>query len=411
MSAKSVLPSNRILIGLAVLALLAVGAIWLREWRGAALPGYRIEPRPLVQTIVAAGRVIGVSRVQVGSEITGVVIERRVEEGVEVAAGDVLVVLRADELAARVREAEAALAQLERSLRPRSEVTLRESEARLAQARRETERRRDLFERDLLARESIEQAAEVETLAHAAVERARLEAEAFAAGGSEETLLRERLAAAQAALDKTVIRSEVAGIVLARNAEPGDLVQPGRVLFEIERRGATEILVPFDEKNLAVLEVGQQATAVADAFPSQPFGAEIAFISPRIDPQRGSVDVRLRVSPVPDFIRQDMTVSVNVETGRRERALVVPNDALLDVTGDRAHVLAIREGRVQRNPVTLGLRGLALTEVTDGIEAGERVLGAGAAIPDGERVRVVEQPLPISATRRAAGEDALHATQ
>src|SRR5690606_31870946 len=237
--------------------------------------------------------VIAESRVQIGSEMTGVVTERRVEEGDEVEPGDVLVVLRADDLAARVREAEAALAQLERSARPRSEVALREAEARLAQAIRETERRRNLSERNLLAREAIEQAEEAETLARAAVERARLEAEAFAAGGSEEALLRERLAAAQAELEKTVVRSEVAGVVLTRNVEPGDLVQPGRGLFEIARSGDTEILVPFDEENLAVLELGQHATCVADAFPSQAFDAEIIFISPRIDPQRGSVDVRL----------------------------------------------------------------------------------------------------------------------
>src|SRR5690606_26561639 len=121
--------SNRLLIGLAALAVLAAGFMLLREWRGPAVPGYRVEAQPLVQTVVAAGRVIGVSRVQVGSEITGVVVERRVEEGDEVVPGDVLVVLRADDLAARVREAEAALAQLERSARPRSEVALREAEA------------------------------------------------------------------------------------------------------------------------------------------------------------------------------------------------------------------------------------------------------------------------------------------
>lgn len=189
-------------------------------------------------------------------------------EGDEVAPGDVL---RADDLAARAREAEAALEQLGRSTRPASEVALREAEVRRAQASRETARRRNLFERSLIAREALEQAEEAETLARAAAERERLEAQALAPGGSEEMLLRERLAAAQAELERTVVRSEVAGIVLSRNVEPGDLVQPGRQLFEIERRGATEILVPFDEENLAVLDLGQHATCVADAFPAQLF--------------------------------------------------------------------------------------------------------------------------------------------
>lgn len=390
------LKSKRLLLGLAAVVLLSVCVLLFREWRGPAVAGYRVEARPLVQTVVATGRVIGESRVQVGSEITGVVLERRVEEGDEVAPGDVLLVLRADDVAARVREAEAALTQLESDTRPRAEVALREAEARRVQAGREAARRRELLERNLVAREALEQAEEAETVARAAAERARLEAQGLAAGGSEEALVSERLAAARAELERTVVRSEVAGTVLTRDVEPGDLVQPGRGLLEIARSGFTEILVPFDEENLAVLELGQRATCVADAFPAQPFAAQIVFISPRIDPQRGSVDVRLRVDPVPHFLRQDMTVSVNVETARRERALVVPNDTLIDAAGERAFVLAERGGRAERVAVTLGLRGLELTELLGGIEAGERVLAAGGEVAAGQRVRVVEQALPGS---------------
>lgn len=393
------LKSKRLLLGLAAFVLLSVGVLLFREWRGPAVPGYRVEARPLVQTVVATGRVIGESRVQVGSEITGVVLERRVEEGDEVSPGDVLLVLRADDVAARVREAEAALTQLESDTRPRAQVALREAEARRAQAGREAARRRELLEQNLIAREALEQADEAETVARAAAERARLEAQALAPGGSEEALVRERLAAARAELERTVVRSEVAGTVLTRDVEPGDLVQPGRGLLEIARSGATEILVPFDEENLAVLELGQRATCVADAFPAQPFGAQIVFISPRIDPQRGSVDVRLRVDPVPHVLRQDMTVSVNVETARRERALVVPNDTLIDVASERAFVLAERGGHVERVAVMLGLRGLELTELLGGIEAGERVLAAGGEVAAGQRVRVVEQALPGSMAR------------
>lgn len=398
---------RRYVIWLVAIIVLAAGVALFGSWRAPAVAAYRVEARALVQTVVAAGRVIGVSRAQVGSEITGVVVERRVEEGDRVAPGDVLVVLRADDLAARVREAEAALAQLERSSRPQSEVALREAEAQLAQAVRESERRRDLFDRNLIAREAVERADEAVTVARAAVERARLEAEALAPGGSDEALLRERLAAARAELEKTFVRSEVAGVVLSRNVEPGDLVQPGRVLFEIQRSGETEILVSFDERNLSLLALGQRARCVADAYPSKPFDAEIVFISPRIDPRRGSVDVRLRVSQVPDFLLQDMTVSVNVETGRRDRALAVPNDALIDVSGDRAFVLAARDGRAQRVAVSLGLRGLAMTEVTAGIEAGEHVLAASAGVVDGQRVRVVEEPLPS----RQAHDDELSASE
>lgn len=386
-------PRGLSLLVFLLIAALAAGVVVWRQWQGPAVPAWELTYRPLVQQVVATGRVITPSRVQIGSEVTAVVRERRVQEGDRVAPGDVLIVLRADDIAARVREAEAALAQLVESARPQAGVALSQAERRHAQAARELERRRELFQRGLIARETIELAEQGEIDARADLEAARLRAAALAPGGPEEAVLRERLASARADLAKTTIRSAVEGTVLVRAVEPGDLVQPGRVLLEIATRGATEIEVPVDEKNLAALEVGQRARCIADAFPARPFDAVLDFIAPVVDPQRGTVDVRFRVDDPPHFLRQDMTVSVNVVTGRRERALVVPNDALVGVSGDRAAVLAVRGGVVRRVPVRLGLRGMAVTEIVaaDGaaLGAGDWVLTDVAAVAEGDRVRPV----------------------
>ena len=391
-------------------ALVPAGLVvaWLAlQWaRGPVFEAYPVEARPLVQTVVATGRVVAVSRAQVGSPVTGVVLERRVKEGDVVQPGDVLAVLRADDLEAAVREAEAALAQLQQSTRPQAQAALREAEARLAQASREAARRRDLFQRQLIAREGLEQAVQAETIARTAAEQARLAARSLAEGNPNENAARARLATARAQLAKTTIRAEAAGTVLTRNAEPGDLVQPGRILFEIARSGATEVLVPLDEKNLEVLALGQPAMCIADAYPSRPFPAQVGFIAPSVDPQRGSVDIRLTVSPVPDFLRQDMTVSVNVETGRRDSALVVPNDALGEVDGNRARLWVVADGRATRREVALGLRGLALTEVTRGLAPGDWVLAdPNAALEEGSRARVREAALPAGSADPATRKE------
>src|SRR5690606_38551325 len=140
---------------LALVAWMALGKL-----RGPVLDAYEVAEAPLVQTVVATGRVVTVSRAQVGSPVTGVVLERRVREGDRVQPGDVLAVLRADDLQAAAEEAAAALAQLQRSARPQAQAAAREAEARLAQASREAQRRRELFERQLVAREALEQAVE-----------------------------------------------------------------------------------------------------------------------------------------------------------------------------------------------------------------------------------------------------------
>ena len=377
-----------------LLLILAAGFAVFRWWQGPLLSGYSINSMPLVQTVVATGRVVTVSRTQVGSEITGVVLKRLVQEGDRVTRGDLLLVLRSDELTAQVRQAEAALNELMSSTRPQASVDLANAQVQLAQASRELQRRRILAKDSVISKEELEQSEKAESLARNNVESARLKALALAPGKAEEIVLRERLVALQAQLAKTQVSSEVTGIVLTRNVEPGDLVQPSMTLFTIALDGNTEIRVPLDERNLPRLALQQNASVIADAYPDRPFPAQINFIAPSIDPERGTVEVRLTVDPVPDFLRQDMTVSVNIETDQRAHTRVIPNDALGNVQGNKAIVLLLRDGKIHRQTVTLGLRGLAMSEVVSGLQDGEQVLAdAVSPLKDGTRARLTLQKI------------------
>lgn len=383
-----------VLLLLVPLLLLALPA-W-RHWQGPLLPGYRIEARPLVQRVVASGEVSSQSLAQVGSEITGVVARRAVREGDAVRAGDLLLALRDDEQQARLREAEAALRQLQDSDRPQAAAALREAQSALNQAERELARRETLQARGLLAVEALEQARQARIRAREALNRARLDAAALAAGANQEQLLRQRLEAARAALAKTRIHAQHDGIVQTRSVEPGDLVQPGRVLLEIARTDSREILLPLDEKNLAPLALGQHARVIADAYPERALQARVAFIAPAVDPARGTLDVHLELLEPADFLRQGMTVSVEIRTAERERALVLPHDALRQRDGERARVLVLDAGRVAEREVRLGLRGSALSEVLDGLQDGAQVLAVDAE--PGRRARLQPLALPAAGT-------------
>ena len=345
-----------------------------------------------MQRVVASGEVSSQSLARIGSELTGVVRARHVREGDRVKPGDPLLELDDSEQQARLREAEAALRQLIDSERPQAQATLRETESLLARAARERERREALFDRQLLSAEVRDQARHAEAVARAARARARLNVSTLVEGGTAEQQLRQRLEQARSALAKTRIVAQVEGTVQTRNVEPGDLVRPGDTLLEIARHDSQEILLPLDEKNLAPLELGQRAQVVADAFPARVLAARVGYLAPAVDPARGTLDVHLDLDQPADFLRQGMTVSVSIETARRERALVIANDALQAVAGNRAEVLRVQDGKVEMVAVTLGLRGTALSEVLDGLAAGDTVL-AGAAEP-GRRVRPQVQPLP-----------------
>ena len=221
-----------------ILLVLLVSFAIYRWWQGPLLPSYEVVSSPLIQTVVASGRVEKVSRTQIGSEITGVVLERLVQEGDRVSRGDVLLVLKSDEISAQVRQAEAELKELATTRRPQAEFDLANAKVQLEQAQREAVRRRNT-ELGILSAEEREKSIEAEKLARNNLESARLKVASLAPDKVEETKLREQLAALQAQLAKTKIRAEVSGIILTRNVEPGDLVQPRQTLFTIALEGAT----------------------------------------------------------------------------------------------------------------------------------------------------------------------------
>ena len=248
----------RLVRWLVLLLVLAVIGGWaLMGWRGPLLPAYRVVSAPLQQNVVATGRVAAVSSAKVGSEVVGVVRDVYVEEGDVVAAGQVLVQLRDDDPLARVREGRAALEHLAVARRPQAEARLRQAQARLEQAQREAQRRKVLLAANAIPRESKEQADQALATAQADAEQVRLEVQSLQEGQTEEIILRQRLLAAEAALQKTTLRAGSNGAVVRRQVEPGDLVQPGAVLLEVARAGEIEIIVPVDERNLNVLALDQ----------------------------------------------------------------------------------------------------------------------------------------------------------
>lgn len=383
------------LIAVVLVLLLLAGLGW-RYWQGPLLSGYLVESRPLIQRVVASGVVDSQSLVTIGSEITGTVTRRFVREGDIVRTGDPLLELRDDEPRAKLREAEAALKQLIEHERPQAEASLRDAENQLAQATRERQRRETLHASGAVTQESLEQARQHERNAQENLNRARLTRDALAKGASQEQQFQQRLQAARAAVARTRLQAPVDGIVQSRHAEPGDLVQPSKVLFEIARTNSQEIVLPLDEKSLAPVAIGQKARIIADAYPEKLLNAEVSFIAPAVDPTRGTVDVHLNLTDTADFLRQGMTVSVDIRTATRDHALVVPHDALHQHTAQRAKVFVLVQGEVQERDVTLGLRGSAASEVLTGLQKGDAVLIG--SVSSGQRGRLNALPFPDRVT-------------
>ncbi|MEF8698417.1 MAG: efflux RND transporter periplasmic adaptor subunit [Candidatus Accumulibacter sp. UW20] len=422
------MPRRPLLISVLLITLAVVLFGW---WMTHAprVPALSVRLAPLVRTLQFSARVATFSRVDVGSTVTGRVLRVMVDEGDQVGRGDPLVRLETDELQAALaqaqaseRAAEARLAGLRSTGRRAAAAAVAQADAVLAAAQADLERTQALVSRGFLSAARLDDARRVAAVARAQQAVARAQRAANDEQGSEiveaqaQTLLaRSATAAAQARLEQAVLTAPAAARVLARLVEPGQIVQPGRSLLTLALAGPLQLVAQVDERYLEQLAVGQPASVLADAFPSQRFTARVLSIAPLIDAQRGAIEVKFSLPQAPPaFLREDMTLSVEVETARREAALVLPVDALRgDQAAANAIVLVERDGRVEERAVRIGLRTLAAAEVVDGLRAGEVVLrpAAASALKAGSRVRarIIDDGLAAStssALRNLPHEDA-----
>lgn len=338
---------------LLALALAGLAAFSLRAPRADALV---MQPGPLVRTLQFSARVATLSRVDVGSTLTGRVAQVLVREGAQVRAGEVLIRLETDELNAALAQAVAAERQ--------ADATLQAAQATLQRGRQ-------------LVAQGFYSAAQLD-------EAQRAVDVAVAQRGSA----RAAVAASRARLTQAVLVAPADARVLSRQVEPGQIVQPGKALLSLALTGPTQLVAQVDERFLDQLQTGQQATVVADAFAGQRFAAKILSIAPVVDAQRGAIEVKFTLlQEPPAFLREDMTLSVEVETGRREQALALPLTVLRQAQGDTANVLVAVDGVAQERQLRLGLRTLAAVEVLDGLRAGDAVL-TGSERKAGQRVSV-----------------------
>ena len=375
---------------------------------GTPVEVHEVAYRDLVQTVVASGRVTTPQRVSIGTVITEKVTRIPVDEGRTVRRGDTLVELDDRDERVAIVQAEAAIAQAEAKLRQLAEVglpsarqALIQAEANRQLAQRQFARNRDLKSQGFISESALDDARRNLDVAESQLDAARVQVATNSASGADFRLAqaaleqaRAGLAAAEARLDQTIIRAPADGVLIGRNVEPGDVVQPGKELMVLAPAGETQIVVQIDEKHLSSLALGQKALASADAYPAQRFAAELFYINPGIDALRGAVEVKLRVREPPAYLRQDMTVSVDIEIAGRSHVLVAPADTVSDVGSARPWVLAVRDRRAQKQYVVLGLRGNGSVEIREGANAGDQLIPATASVPPGRRVRITDAPAP-----------------
>jgi RND family efflux transporter MFP subunit len=207
---------------------------------------------------------------------------------------------------------------------------------------------------------------------------------------------KSRINAQKVRLDGLVLRAPLDGMVLRRDGEVGEIVGPTDVLFWVGPPAPMQVVAEINEEEITRIAVGQKAFLRSEAFSTQALRATVSQITPKGDPTRKTFRVYLLL-PRDTPLRIGMTVEVNIIYREKTAAIVVPNESVI---GNAVQVVS--NGKVQRVPVTVGIRGSRNVEIIGNVSKDTTVLSpARADLADGTRVRVANVSVPAKPTPEA----------
>ncbi|MCW7538258.1 efflux RND transporter periplasmic adaptor subunit [Aquabacterium sp. A7-Y] len=433
-----------VLVGVLGLAAAAAG-FW--GWKGGrdAADSYRsapVERGSLQASVSAAGTVTAVSQVQVGSQVSGQILEVLADFNSEVRKGQLIARLDPQSFEYRVQQAqadlEAARAAVLTAQANALAATAAASRAGLEaqQARRDLARNRDLVAQGFISPAELERSASQADALQQALQSAQAQQQvARAQTGSAAATVRQReaqLAQARVDLQRTQIRSPVDGIVIKRSIELGQTVAASLQapeLFVIARNlEDMQVEVPVDEADIGRVQPGQAASFTVDAFPGRSLEGRVKLVRKSATTTQNVVTytVVIAFTQAGSRLLPGMTANVRIVTDQRDAVLKVPNAALrVRLPGaeeaerpaaarregaaagrgsggrgegggarSRLHLLPAEGGEPRTVPVRLGISDGAMTEVLEGpIKEGDRVVtGVVSAAGEGRGARPAGGP-------------------
>jgi len=333
----------------------------------------------------ASGYIVARRRATVSSKVTGKVVDVLIEEGHPVKAGQILAHLDDTQARATLNLAEAQLGAAMKSMA--------EDQAKLAQAEVTLRRREALLKEQVVGKAEVDDAASI-------VESTRAR---IAYSQQQIGVSRRQVELQKTMLDDMVVRAPFAGVVITKDAQPGEMISPVSAGGGFTRTGigtivdmsSLEIEVDVNETYINRVVPGQKVEAVLDAYQDWRIPAHVITTIPSADRQKATVKVRIGFEALDPRILPDMGVKVSFlrdgpAAGQAPTVppVIVPKAAIRSVDG-KSVVYVLNNDRVERRAVNVGLTTGEQTEVLSGVRAGERVVIEGPqTLKDGDKVKV-----------------------
>ena len=418
-------------VGAALVLVLAVGLAV--SWIFANAPEVTVQRPALEQdgssgpiTLTAGGYIVAHHTIEVSSKVVGKVVWVGVEKGDRVKEGQVLVRLDDSEYQAQLNQAkanraalEAKLKELEAGSRPQeiaaSRAAVEQAEADYKNAELTLSRTRDLYKQNITSRSQLDTAVAQDNMAKARLDSTRENYNLVKIGPRIEDINFARAQVeqghasvdyAQTLEDATFIKAPVAGTVLERNIEMGELVSnmslggTGGVktsVVSLADLNDLQVELDINQNDFPKISPRQDCAVTADAYPDRVYKGVVAEISPEANRQKATIQVKVKILKPDDYLRPEMNGHVSflapdtARTSSSSVTLSIPRSALVQKEG-KSSVFVLDGSHVRLQEVQLGRDLGDRVEVVGGIGPNDKIVTAGPeGLTSGQRVKVKSQ--------------------
>lgn len=320
----------------------------------------KVSRGKIAMSISVVGNLIGEATVDVAPKAGGRLQSVLVKLGDRVREGQVIGRIEDREIVEQVNQAEAS--------QKVAEASIRRSEADLTLALTNVERARNLYGRQLLPKQQLDDAEARYVSAVATLDLSKAQA-----AQSEARLKELRIN-----LGNTNVVSPTDGFVSRRLVDPGSWVSQNAPIVSVVDISALRLVANVVEKDLKSVNTGDHAIVEVDAYPGEKFNGRIARVAPVLDPATRTAPMEVEIQNRDGRLKPGMYAKVELEIDRRDNVLIVPKIALVDSEGKRGVYQANDQDRAEFKAVTVGLEDNERAEIVTGLREGEMVISTGA---------------------------------
>jgi membrane fusion protein, multidrug efflux system len=322
------------------------------------------------QELTVVGNLIGETTVSVAPRAAGRLQEVYVRLGDRVGRGQRIAKIEDFELVEQIKQQDAA--------QEVSQATIRQREADLALAKTNLDRSKSLFDRQLIAKQQLDDNEARYQSAQAQLDLARAQAQQSKA----------RLDELKINLGNTLITSPVNGFISRRLVDPGASVGQNAPVVEVVDISRVRLIANVVEKDLKQLQAGDVTRVEVDAFPGETFTGRIARVSPVLDPATRTAPIEVEIANPTYRLKPGMYARVGITLDTTKDALVVPANAVVDLGGRRGVFQPLSETAVFR-AIQVGTETIDVVEVVGGLTEGAEVITTGSGqLRDGDRIAI-----------------------